>query len=131
MLFCLFLCWFCRCCHNLKHRRDHISMTIISISATYNSNCDTATNSPICATTVSAGYLTEPLKVYKPTRQLRSSSDTSILCLSLCARTRLVRDVFLVMHRLSGTLPCKVRSSNTLTSFKSSMKSHLRKLSYW
>ena len=27
------------------------------------------------------GYLTELFNVYKPTRQLRSSSDTAILCL--------------------------------------------------
>ena len=49
---------------------------------------------------------TELLKVYTPNRQLRSSSDTSILCLPcVCACTHLVRDLFLVLHRPSGTVP--------------------------
>ena len=73
--------------------------------------------------------------VYKPTRQLCCYSDTSILCLPSVARSRLVRDLFLMLYILSGTvvwnsLPRKVRSSKTLTSFKSSWKSHFFKLSY-
>ena len=34
-----------------------------------------------CLNSTAPDYLTEPLRIYKPTRQLCSSSDTSILCL--------------------------------------------------
>ena len=69
-----------------------------------------STNSPLCATTASARpllstALTELLKVYKPTRQPRSS-DISIdyfFVFPLCARTSLVRDLFLMLHLFSGT----------------------------
>ena len=37
-----------------------------------------------CLKSTAPGYLTELLKGYKPTRQLRSSPDTSILRLPLC-----------------------------------------------
>ena len=101
-------------------------------------------------------YLTELLTVYKPTRQLRSSSDISILCpgsgccmlpidsriqykfaslchnsLSLCVHALAWSEIFFMLHRLSGIMPCKMRSSDIFTSFKSSFKSHLFKLSYW
>ena len=48
-------------------------------------------------------YMTELLKVYKPTHQLRCSSNTSILVFPLCGCTCLVRDLFLMLHCLSGT----------------------------
>ena len=71
------------------------------------------------------------LSLYPPT----SSALLLILPFSvfpLCTRAPLDRDHFLVLHRLSGTVfLCRVRSSNTLTSFKSSLKSHLLKLSCW
>ena len=34
-----------------------------------------------CLNSTAPDYLTELLRIYKPTRQLRSSSDTSILCI--------------------------------------------------
>ena len=50
------------------------------------------------------------IKIYIPTHQLCSSSDTSIcFVFPLCACTHLFRSLFHVLYRLSGTLPCKVR----------------------
>ena len=49
-------------------------------------------------------YLTELLRIYKPTRQLRKSSDTSILCIPTVCRHYLVKDHFLMLRRQSGTL---------------------------
>ena len=44
-----------------------------------------------------AVYLTEVLTVYEPSRQLRSSSDTAILCLnSLCAHALDWSEIFLL-----------------------------------
>ena len=99
-----------------------------------------STNSPLCATNASAGpllstALTELLEVYKPTRQPRCS-DTSIdyfFVFPLCARTHLDRDLFFasvfraapsVWNSLPwNSLPCEVRSSNTLKSFSWSLTS--------
>ena len=72
---------------------------------------DTVQTRLSCATTASARpllstALTELLEVYKPTRQPRCS-DTSIdyfFVLPLCARTSLVRDLFLMLHLFSGTV---------------------------
>ena len=75
---------------------------------------------------------TELLKVYKPVRQLSSSSDTSIFLCSLCAHALAwsCRDRFTgAAPSVCNSLPCKVRSSDRLVSFKSSLKSHLFKLS--
>ena len=86
-----------------------------------------------CLSSTAAGYLTE-LKVDKPTRKIRSSSDASIFCLSSVRTHSLVRDLFLSMLRhLSGTvfLAKLGQSPNTFTSLKSSSKSHLFRLSYW
>ena len=74
-----------------------------------------STNSLLCALCFSTApvYLTEILIVYKSTRHLRSSSDTSFFVLPLCARTRLVRDdLFLMLHRLP--LKCCFTSTETV-----------------
>ena len=71
------------------------------------------------------GYLTE-LNVYQPTRQLRSSSDTSILCFpSVRTHSLGQRSCSYAALSVLNSLPCKIRSSNTLTSFKSSLKSYI------
>ena len=87
-------------------------------------------NSLVCATTPPCStvpvYLTE-LKAYKPTRQLRSSTDTSILCFpSVRTRSLGQRSFSHAAPSIWNSLLCKVRPSNTLTSFKSD----LFKLSY-
>ena len=58
-----------------------------------------------CPNSTAPDYLTELLRIYKPTRQLRSSSDTSILCIpTVRTHTRLVKGHFLLLRRQSGTL---------------------------
>ena len=77
---------------------------------------------------------TEMILVAAPTNetcQLRSSSDTSILCLPSVRRHSLGQRSFsYAAPSVWNSLPCKVRSSNTPTAFKSPLKSHLFKLSY-
>ena len=78
-------------------------------------------------------FLAELLKVYKPTRQLHSSSDRLIqfpFFIFHCAHTLAWSEIFRMLLNVSGTVPCKVRSSNTLGSFKPSLKSHLFMLFY-
>ena len=77
---------------------------------------------------------TEMILVAAPTNetcQQRSSSDTSILCLPSVRRHSLGQRSFsYAAPSVWNSLPCKVRSSNTPTAFKSPLKSHLFKLSY-
>ena len=62
------------------------------------------------------------------TCQLHSSSDTSVLCLpSVCMHSLGQISFSYAALSVWNSLPCKVRSSDTLTSFKS----RLLKLSYW
>ena len=49
----------------------------------------------------------------------------------LCAHTHLVRNHFYAAPSVWNSLPCQIRSSNTLTPFESSLKSHLFKLFYF
>ena len=70
-------------------------------------------------------YSTGLLKVYKPTRWLRSFFDTSILCLpSVCTPSVGRRSFSCAALSVWNSLPCNVRSSNSLTSFKSSFSSY-------
>ena len=48
----------------------------------------------------------------------------------LCAHTHLVRNIFYAAPSVWNSLPCQIRSSNTFTPFKSSLKSHLFMLFY-
>ena len=60
-------------------------------------------------------YLTELLKVYKPTNHKRSSSDNSFLCLpSVCIQLLGQRSFSYAAPSVWNSLPCKVKSSNTL-----------------
>ena len=76
-------------------------------------------------------YLTELLRIYKPARQLRSSSDTSILCIPT-VRTHLLgqRSFSYAAPTVWNTLPYEIRSSNTISSFKSSLKTYIFQQSY-
>ena len=66
------------------------------------------------------------LLVYKPTGQLRSSSDTSILCLpSVCTHSLGQRLCSCAAPSVWNTLPYEIRSSSTLSSFKLSLKTYL------
>ena len=77
--------------------------------------------------------VTKTLPVYTPTRQLRSSSDISILCPpSVCIMHSLgQRSLSSAAPSVWNSLPCEVRPSDTLTSFRPSFKSHLFQLSCW
>ena len=103
-------------------RTDHISPHLASLhwlptdsQRQYKviSLCYTSINSTVC--------LTELLKVDKPTNHKHSYSDTSFLCLpSVCMQLLGQRKFSYAAPSVWNSLPCKVRSSNTLTSFKSS-----------
>ena len=70
----------------------------------------------------STAYLTELLRIYKPTHQLRSSSDTSILCIpTVCTRSLCQRSFSYAATAIWNTLPYEIRSSNTISFFKSSL----------
>ena len=70
------------------------------------------------------------LKFYKAAHQLRFSFDTSNFVFPLCAHIHLVRDLFLMLDRPSGTVSVAKLDHQT-HSFKSFSKSHLSKLSCW
>ena len=59
-----------------------------------------------CLNSTAPDYLTELLRIYKPTRQLRSSSDTSILCIPT-VRTHSLgqRSFFYAAPTVWNTLP--------------------------
>ena len=77
-------------------------------------------------------YLTELLTVYKTNLPATPFFWYFHLLSSLCAHTLTWSEIFfLMLHHLWNSLPCQIRSSNTLTSFKSALKSPLYKLSYW
>ena len=77
------------------------------------------------------GYLTELLKAYKPPCLLRTSSDTAILCLPSVCMHMYAWSVSYAALYIWYSLLWKVWSSDTLTSFRSWLKSHIFKLSYW
>ena len=82
-----------------------------------------------CLNSTASDYLTELLKIYKPTSQLRSSSDTSILSI-LSVRTHSLgqRSFPHAAPAVWYTFPHEIRSSNTTSSFKSSLKTYRPKL---
>ena len=57
-----------------------------------------------CLNSAAPDYLTELLRIYKPTRQLCSSSVLPFFLFPLYAHTRLVKGHFLMLRRQSGTL---------------------------
>ena len=74
-------------------------------------------------------YLTH---VNEITRPLRSSTDTSILCIPTVRTHSLGQRSFsYASPAVWNTLPYDIRSSNTLSSFKSSLKAYLFQQSYW
>ena len=75
-----------------------------------------------CLNSTAPDYLTEPLRIYKPTHQLRSSSDTSILCLPFVRTHSLGQRSFsYAVPTVWNTLPYEIRSFNTISSFKLSL----------
>ena len=71
-------------------------------------------------------YISDLLHVYTPSRQLRSASDTRIFRIPSCrTKTHGQRSFSYQAPILWNQLPYSVRHSLTLTSFKSSLKTHL------
>ena len=71
-----------------------------------------------CLKPTAPACLTDLMKVYKPTRQLRSSSDTCILCLpSVCTHSLGQRSFSYAAPSIWNSLPYRARPSRTLTSF--------------
>ena len=64
-----------------------------------------------CLNSAASNYLTELLRIYKPTRQLRSSFDTSILCIpTVCTHWLGQRSFSHAAPAVWNTLPYKIRS---------------------
>ena len=84
-----------------------------------------------CLNSTAPDYLTELLRIYKPTRQLCSSSDTSILCIPTVRKHSLgLRSFPYAAPTVWKTLPYEIRSSNTISSFKLSLITYLFQQSY-
>ena len=77
---------------------------------------------------LSPSYLSDLLTIYTPSRQLRSSSDSHILQISrFHARTLGERSFSFQAPSFWNNLPSALRTSNSLSSFKSSLKTTLLK----
>ena len=84
-----------------------------------------------CLNSTAADYLTELLRIYKPTRQLRLSSDSSILCIPTVRTHSFGHRLFsYAAPTVWTTFPYEIRSSDTILSFKSSLKTYLFQQSY-
>ena len=84
-----------------------------------------------CLHLTAPDYLKDLLTTYTPTRQLRSSSDTSILQIPL-VRTQTFgeRSFSHSAPSVWNSLPHKIRSTGTISSFKSNLKTHLFRQAY-
>ena len=84
-----------------------------------------------CLNSTAPDYFTELLRIYKPASQHRSSSDTSIFCIPTARTLSLGQRSFsYAAPAVWNTLPYDVRSSNTMSSFKSLFKTYLFQQSY-
>ena len=71
-------------------------------------------------------YLSDLLKFYIPSRQLRSSSDSRLLCiLSFRLKSLGQRKFSYQASVLWNSLPISLRHSNSTLAFKSALKTHL------
>ena len=116
------------------YKTDHISPHLVSLHWLPIDSWIQYKLSPLCYNCLNStapDYLTELLKIFKPTHQLRSSSDTSILCIpSVRTHSLGQRSFSYAALTVWNTLPYKIRSSNTISSFKSSLKTYLFQQSY-
>ena len=70
--------------------------------------------------------LSELLTIYTPSRQLRSASDTRLLRIpSFKTKTNVQRSFSFLAATVWNNLPQTVRYSTSISSFKSSLKTHL------
>ena len=86
------------------------------------------THSAICGT--GPEYLSELDQIYSPSRPLRSSSDTRLLCIpSVRTKTYGQRSFSYHAPTTWNNLPAPLRHTESVTSFKTSLKTHLFSLS--
>ena len=84
-----------------------------------------------CLNNLAPSYLSELLVLHKPTRTLRSSSDTTILKTVKYNLKNYGFRSFSVHAPLQwNALPLHVRSANNVSTFKSRMKTYLFKIAY-
>ena len=76
----------------------------------YNTHSLFMCNKYNCLSSTAPVYLTEPLKVCEPTRQLRFSSDSFILCFPLCACTHSLSQSEIFFLRCTVCLEHKPRT---------------------
>ena len=70
-------------------------------------------------------YLADMIEVYQPRRTLRSQNSTSLVVSRTKTATYGTRGFAAAAPRLWNELPCNIRESNTLNTFKRSLKTHL------
>ena len=110
-------------------RNDHISPHLMSLHwlpieyrIKYKLSC-------ICFNSVSGtapSYLSSLLSLYTPSRPLRSSSDGKKFCVPLVSTRSFGQRSFVhSAPSVWNSLPYQLRSSNSLVSFKSALKTHL------
>ena len=76
-------------------------------------------------------YLFDLLELYTPSRTLRSSADTcNFHILNRCKRFQRQRAFSFIGSSIWNNLPFSVRHSQTLSAFKSQLKTHLFSISY-
>ena len=84
-----------------------------------------------CLNSTAPDYFTELLRIYKPASQHRSSSDTSVFCIpTVRTHSFCERSFSYAAPAVWNTLPYDIRSSNTMSSFKSLLKTYLFQQSY-
>ena len=76
-------------------------------------------------------YLSELLRLYSPSRSLRSASDTWIFCVPrVCRRTLGERSFQYIGPVIWNSLSFSVKHATTLSSLKSKLKTHLFSSAY-
>ena len=75
-------------------------------------------------------YLKELLQIYKPSRNLRSSSDNTILVVPRTQRAAGSRAFTNCAPQMWNELPKNLRDSQSLSVFKSNLKTHLFRICY-
>ena len=75
-------------------------------------------------------YLQELIQEYKPTRNLRSSSKLNLISATVSTLTYGHRSFYKASAELWNNLPMHVKSCQTVSLFKSSLKTHLFKVAF-
>ena len=80
-------------------------------------------------TSTGPSYLSDLLNIYEPSRHLRSSADTRMLCIPrVQTKSYGQRSFTYAAPTFWNTLPKDLRSSESTSSFKSGLKTHLFRL---